>query len=748
MGTMIMKRKMKQLKITMNGKRMKGVLLLEVVLAIAVFAFGMLALMQLQGNLARSSADANTRTVATNIAEELIETIRGYQEVTADPGNGLVDYLELVGAALDTTVNRGGLDYEVRVEIRDFWYNAATDSFISTVSDPFTPQFGLAFADFKQLAVTVVWSTDPDRDFYVDDASPGADLGRSSDGHDPWVYDITVYEVIPSSPPILGAKIAADINAPAGGPAVDYTPGFNPDTVALDLDGEKFKESSTPIPDVIRSGELTETYFEVVSYNSNNIFLRREEFITVGCECTLHTSADADGTGGFRATVWNGIEFTEGEFVTKSFGTSANNQQSVFCDVCCRDHHDGGGATTGTDADGIAFEDRRLVYNAWATSINATQDHPHYKRSDQGVLSDEAVDGEDYVEACRLIRKDGFFRAAQDFNQEGFFGFAEDYLDNVVEVAEYSSYVTETIADFYGSPNNQSELKQPGPPLQAEFTDPVSGVRGPFIPASDPSGTATNLPTPLNSDQQQLRSRGVYVDYMTVELSNRIDACADPDASACVLPDFTTALEVFPFFDVQLTKLSNWDDEPLNSPVDVTNEAITSNNAHSRGRAELKGVGPSSKADHAIHKGNVGIAATDPIIPNPDPQAPTSTFLNIDTGDGASEDVAGFIISGDILSGVGGVRAIDVEITFNEAQCGKTPTGYRCIVPGLAVDPSLTVSNYFKNNRTLLGCSDPPPGGLGTGSESGTGRSHTTTFALPKRNLSGADIRIETSPCG
>ena len=61
-----------RLKLKMKGERMTGGLLLEVVLAIAVFAIGMLALMQLQGNLTRSSADANTRTVAANIAEEIV----------------------------------------------------------------------------------------------------------------------------------------------------------------------------------------------------------------------------------------------------------------------------------------------------------------------------------------------------------------------------------------------------------------------------------------------------------------------------------------------------------------------------------------------------------------------------------------------------------------------------------------------------------------------------------------------------
>jgi hypothetical protein len=339
---MIMKQNTKQLKLTMTGKRMAGVMLLEVVLAIAVFAFGMLALVQLQGNLTRSSADANTRTVATNIAEEIIENIRGFTQVqpVADPNEW--GYLELVDTALtDTigTVTRGRMEYTVTGEITDFWRDDVNDTFISkpATDPPVAPPDatgGAAYAAFKLLKIDVAWNTNAE--FYVADEVGGDGVITAVLGDN----KITLYEIIPSSPPILGAKIAADPNAPAGGPAVYHTPGENPEIASLDLGGKKFKESSTPIPDVIRSGELTETYFEVVSYNFANVFQRREEFLTVGCECILDTTP-ADSEGGLRSTLWNGVEYTEAEFVKKEFGVSANNQQSVFCDVCCRDHHDG-----------------------------------------------------------------------------------------------------------------------------------------------------------------------------------------------------------------------------------------------------------------------------------------------------------------------------------------------------------------------------------------------------------------------
>jgi len=730
-----MKQNSKQLKLTMNGKRMTGVMLLEVVLAIAVFAFGMLALVQLQGNLTRSSADANTRTVATNIAEEIVEDIRGFQQVEAVGGNDEWEYLELVDTALtDTigTVTRGRVEYTVTGEITDFWRDDVNDTFISkeATDPPVAPDGatgGPAFAAFKLLKIDVAWNTtdDPDREFFVDDENT-ANLGSNN---------ITLYEIIPSSPPILGAKIAADPNAPAGGPAVDYIPGLNPDIAALDFDGEKLKESTTPVPDIIRSGELTETYFEVVSYNNANIFLRREEFLTVGCECTLNTGADADaGEGGVRPALWNGIEYTAGEFVAKDFGVSANNQQSVFCDVCCRDHHDGGSGSADT------FELERQVYDPWLYT-DAAANHDHFTRDRRGNIS-VATNGDDYLEACRLIRKDGFFRVAQDFNQQGFYGIPENYMDNILEVAEYSDYVTETVADFYESPNDQSDLKQPGDAgIAARFTDPVDGVSIAHIPATGGSGSFTNLPTPLNSDTQQLRSRGIYLDYMTTEVSDRIDACiADADAGTCVIPNFTTALEIYPFFEVQVTKLSTWTEFPLNMPVDVTSERIVSNNGHSRGRAVRQpvGVGP-TKGQFAIHKGNVGIAATDPIRTD-DPQAAALYDMDIETVAGDPMGFDGFSVSGEILSGVGGVRATDVEISFNEVQCGRMPTGYICNVPNVASGPTLTVSNFFRNNTNLYACSDDLSGPASNGSP--------TTFNLPVGfELTGADIVIEDTPC-
>ncbi|NIP18804.1 MAG: hypothetical protein GWM87_12110, partial [Xanthomonadales bacterium] len=94
---------------------------------------------------------------------------------------------------------------------------------------------------------------------------------------------------------------------------------------------------------MIKADELVETRFDVITYSQTDagaLFLRREEFISVSCECTLKAPPGSAESAGLRPTVWAGDEYAQGHWVNKPYGVSAlaGNQQSPFCDVCCRDH--------------------------------------------------------------------------------------------------------------------------------------------------------------------------------------------------------------------------------------------------------------------------------------------------------------------------------------------------------------------------------------------------------------------------
>lgn len=696
----------------------RGLALLDVVLAIAVFAFGMLALVQLQGGIAQSGADATARTVAASIAEELVENLRGFDRVIATD-NGRIDYAEIVSYDTPQTELRGGIDYLVDLDVTDYYYVPDPDDADAT---PFTSEQpeGVVISDFKVLDIGITWNVKEEL----------AGLGSGN---------LNVREIIPSTPSLVGAKIAAEQTDPLGGVNVPFQPGDNPDIVALQIDGSgtKFKESTSPEPDVVR-GDLTQTWFDVVTYSKANgdaIFLRREEFAAVTCECDLFSDAD---TGGLRPTLWNGYDYTEGNYVVKNFGArAAGSPKSLYCDVCCADHHDG---------DSTSIED---VYNPLVAS--GTGDHPHYARDDAGNIKDEpatAVSPEagdttanDYIEACRLVRKDGYMRVTQDAVQQGLYGFPEEYLVFDDNVAEYSDYVVNAVEDYY-------EAGQTGFPQPEDLIPPY------VIPAST-GATATNLPTAYFSTEQQMRSRGVYTDYLTAEAQSNLDNCFDadgtptPDNDGCNVPFATSPLELYPFFDLQLTWLNRWNEVPIGTPIEVSNDPVQSGNTHSRGRAKLVDPLGTGQTDGKItsHKGNLGLTATGPID-----HSYASRTKNKDIYINANEDAtpsgdSGFVISGSLASGAKGVKAADLTLSPDNALCGQTDVQFTCLVT--ASGGNLTIGGYYKNNTALWACSDTLAiAGSTVNPDDTTGGTASTTFTLPGSNLAGASIWIQTSECG
>jgi len=535
-------------------------------------------------------------------------------------------------------------------------------------------------------------------------------------------------------------------------PPVDYHPGENPDIISIRLSANKFKESTTPLPDVIRTDELVETTFDVVTYSQDNsgaTFLRREEFRAISCECTLRTSGD-DDEGGLRPTIWDGFEYTEGEFVAKSYGESANNQQSQYCDICCRDHHDGGSGSEDENLD-----PGRSRYNPFRYAddyYDTYGDHKHYNRDRDGEMIIAESDGDTYVEACRMIRKDGFWRIAQNLRQEGLNSFPADYLDESGEVSDYSDYVTAVVSAFEDDtdPGNGS---QPTNPYEADppiLTRPENMVPPVVFPASTYENP-TDFPLASGATEQQLRTRGIYVDYLSDTLRARIN-CMDnlPEGGSgadCDVPDVSSALEIIPFYDVQLTWLARWNETPNNNPIDVTNEAIADNNSHDRGIASLEAGFGYSTINSAVNKGNLGLTGTDPIDPWYAMDVADYDLYALAVDYSSPPPLSGTIVSGDIISSVGGVKAADVEIVASGAACDRTLTGYECVIESGASNPRLTVSNYFKRNKILVACSvilQP------NGTEHSSGDSveqNWTRFNLPSGTTPDATIVIKEGSC-
>lgn len=670
-----------------------GFTLLEVVLAIAVFALGMLALIELQSGVARSSGDANLRTVAASIAEEFAEEARGYSSieeydnlVSWDAPND-VDYYVL----RDETE---GVLFTVNMLVQDYYWDADSETFVTEAP------VGIVRPDYKSMDIAVMWrplDTDVEtfeRHDSICFAAVNAEGNLCTDesGDSLFGGGIRLVETVPSSPRVLGALVASSRDV-LGGPDVTYHPGENPDIVQITLDAEggKFKEATTPAPDVIRDDRV-ETWFDVVTYSqlagADATFLRREEFVAITCDCELGAvPADPDDYG-LKPTLWNGVEYTEGAKAAKPVGVPVgpDSAQSMFCNVCCRDHHDPAGVG------GNGAED---VYSLEFVGSNA--DHPHYTRDRRGNIIETPVGvGDEYLEACRLIRKDGFMRVTHNANQAALLGFPQGYLDSDAAVVAYSAYVTESAESYYsaGGPFPQPNPPEPGSPH--------------VFPARTP-GDATALPTALFETSQQLRSRAVYTDYLTDAAQTVIDECfplADrtPD---CAAPNASTPLEIYPFFDLQMTWLAAWNIDPLTGLVSVTSDPIESGNSHSRGLLALtsEALGQSNIQIESSSD-NMGLTATGAIDPLHDSRETSDTmYVNANDG-GVPAPPIGYLVSGSLTSALRRVPAGDLLLTPTPggALCGHTDTEWSCAV--LTPGAMLTISNYYLNVPRTYACSD------------------------------------------
>lgn len=677
----------------MKNSPQRGFSLLEVLIGISMFAIGMLALAALQGSLTRSASDANLRTTAVNIAERTIEDLKAFGRVDPDPAGVIPAYLDIITDSTGATITDGPLSFTRTIDVTDYYYDQVTDGF--TVTAP----TGVAVSDFKMVGVTVNWGATAD--FQVDETT-------SISGDDLNSGEITLSAIVASSSTASAGRLLKQVDDEDFSPLINYTPGLNPDIVSLSLDDSKFKESLTPQPEVYRDN--LETRFDVITYSQtggDSLFLRREEFIAVSCECTLRAS-DATKPGRTPA-IWAGDEYIEPEEVTKPYGEVISSiQQSPFCDLCCKDHHDGGSSSS--DAGSIVFNPFRP-----STEYQGDGNHKHYTKSRpvKGVSTlSVAGAGDDYVEACKLIRIDGFFRVGQDFRMEGLNVFQEDFLITAGEVTDYSDYVTGEVGTFAEAAITAGSGYQTSPPT---ITPPGRTALGTTpIPDTDLTLGYTYLPTPVGATNQQLRSRSIYLDYLSDDLRaviNCINTESTPEAKlACKQGDVkldrtgsTNILELLPFFEVQTTFLNEWDENPIDTYVTVTNEPVKTDNTHSRGRGTKVSTTGNAMAEATAHRGVLGLTATDPIDNIFETQ---SAEIQVVIDAGTTPPVAGRVISGVIYSYVPGVQASDIVMTATDASCNFTDPTFTCFIPDGASNPKMKIEGYSKKFTTLVGCSN------------------------------------------
>jgi len=200
----------------------RGFSLMEVLIGIAIFSIGMLALGSLQGALTRSTAEAKVRSAAVNIAEHIIEEQRGFTLVS-----GLGFTFENIATRTTPTIFNGemtrdptgdpiGVTYSVTQDVTDYYYDLASDAFTTCPTC-------VGISDYKTVVVTVAWNDN--REFVIDENTAAADLGGGS---------VQVSASISKVSVAAALSVTAEDDGDIIAPPIAYEPGAKPDIVALD----------------------------------------------------------------------------------------------------------------------------------------------------------------------------------------------------------------------------------------------------------------------------------------------------------------------------------------------------------------------------------------------------------------------------------------------------------------------------------------------------------------------------------
>jgi type IV pilus modification protein PilV len=555
-----------------------GFSLIEVLVSVAVLAFGLLALAALQSAMVRSSADTKARSVALSVAKDQVEELRSYRTID--------DYLALTDSNANFT-DATGTTYAITTTVERFAFDADPDNNPATDDGVFkaytasdTGDLTGTFAsdnEFKRVSVNVGWT----------DANGVA-------------QSIEIEDAIGAVSPENTGRLArrkgdGKIRAPV---ILIRDPSSDPGVIPIAIGDGTGTAATNPRPDV-DTGITLQTSYDIFTYSAlndgtgNARAQARVETAIIGCRCDF--GAAATSAVDFRPTYWDGERYVLPKEAT-SYAPQAgvadikNNEpsQSILCTTCCRDHHDPTGVA------GPKFSPRKDV-------------HDHYQAD--GVT---LAEGGEYIEACRMIRVDGIFRVAADpYNEYTNIlktatkeGDTEPFTDPRPDAdasKAYQSFVVDYLETQGLQPDPNDQLLQTEADAKAE----AAGLNNPDVEVEIGA-------------ERWMHARGLYVDWLEAEAIDAIDKSQSdcPDD----LTDSECLLRALPFTTINLTELAQWTPAVQeNAPVYVANNdfidsAISVDPVRGRVTAATDG---NATATATIRTSNTGLLADPDYVIDP-----------------------------------------------------------------------------------------------------------------------------------
>jgi prepilin-type N-terminal cleavage/methylation domain-containing protein len=666
----------------------RGFTLLEVLIAVVVLAVGLLALAALQGSLTRSSADAKVRGRVGAMLAARMDGLRsgGYGNLVDGGPTTLTSTTDDCDPAtpdasdwMDCTRVQAGLGSLTTTQTITTWAGPA--SFTAGAAGPTVPQF-------KRVTLVASWDDPTGGNHQLSFASDVSSLA------------LTNNVILPPD----------DQTAGGGGPIVRTINPSTPGLIPIALSTTSVSSASNPVPELVgrnNNQKIVGTKFTVLNYTppsgSAVVIQKRFENEIIKCSCRY-------GAGGtnlpeiYRTAQWPAIWTGDRYDVFKptsagsapgqvaGSGPKPGVQQSPLCQECCRDHHDG-------NATGVAkFDPERRDGSTSKYDVNGAGNL---------VL---AVSNGTYVDACRVIRVDGFWRTAADMYSRQF-GLLETESENGdaaktgVPTAGATSAYTGFVKDYLKQYDGTASTAPTG--AQALF-DGTSGINVPSL---------VTIAAASNTDYRYLHGRGLYVDYLEDKARTRLsDVIADDspqgqcpsgsDIEDCVLPHL-------PFVSANLTEIARWlASDPnvltinqgnlLPNPSDPSQEPDPTKPSGSRTIGKALGTSDNTAS---IRMSNSGVAVN----------AVLATVKGVDPTDDSDSvsDAQPFRVGGNVDAG----PAFDVGVsggglnpfvyfsilTDVDRNCLKPSDSYHCVTATGTVLPqagSVKIANYWIETTT------------------------------------------------
>lgn len=572
----------------------RGFSLIEVMLAFIIVAVSAAGLVKLQNSYMKQEGSSSARESAMHLAENKLDDLRSFTTLATTTGQfAYQDIQTNVGQSIANGLAAGS--HTIGNTIYALGWTVANDP------DPLPAN--LKYPLRKDITISVAWSDQNGSDKTL---SLSSSIAASTS---------------------IGNTEGDTLGGMDKSPQVAYTPGSAPDVVAITIKAGTKEETSKPLPTVYQSGDNVVVKTETITYDPESGRKIQEDQATLSCDCSLQSGNASKKLPAYPLLDTQGQYWELGQSVSKSYGANTSNQnaQSPLCNICCENHFDGVSSANGS------FDQ---YYNILRKA------HGHYRLSGSNLVT--AGSGS-YLEACRLLRVDGFYEPMPDWNLAVINVMSPDFLSDSSNQENYEKYVQSVV--------------------RAHFAWQKAGRSGNFTPTplnnwlssggnvTNGGATSTDLTLQAGSTAQ-LIARGVYVDLLNDETGQYLSQLDSADEEL---------LAKVPFNELNLTLLANWSLTTTNqSYATVTNEPVqtivdASQNyygTYSRGRLSALQATPSTgnviqsiPVTANIRTSNSGITST--IAISPEDLANQSADINVritaSTGNNAKLQVTGDI---------------------------------------------------------------------------------------------------------